>query len=53
MLTAASTGRGQMALPAAVGLAGAHSVGQVFFLVLSVLLCVTFPGRNFGLMYNT
>lgn len=41
VLAAASPGSRQVALPAAVGLAGAHSVGQAFFLVLSVLLCVT------------
>lgn len=51
VLAAASSGSGEVALPAAVGFAGAHSMGQVFLLVLSVLPFVTLSGRNSGLMY--
>lgn len=51
MLVAADSGSGEVALPAAVGFAGAHSMGQVSLLVLSILLFVTLPGRNSGLMY--
>lgn len=43
-------GSGQVALPAAAGLAGAHSTGQVFLLVCSILPFVTLSGRNSGFM---